>query len=42
VFIDAAQDMLAGRPRTADGMGLHIVDHVAVNMLGRFAQGQLA
>jgi hypothetical protein len=44
MFIDADQHMLAGGPGTADGMGLHIFDHVAVHPLGgapkrQFAQG---
>ena len=42
MLIDAAQDMLARRPGPADGMGLHIIDHIAVDMLGGLAQGQFA
>ena len=40
MFVDADQDMLARRPGSADGMGLHIIDHIAVDMLGGLAQRQ--
>ena len=42
LFADADQDALAGGPGTADGMRLHIVHHVAVDMLGDPAQGEFA
>ena len=42
MLIDADQHMLAGRPGAADGVGLHIIDHVAVDMLGGLAQRQFA
>ncbi len=40
MLIDAAQNMLPSRPRAANRVRLHVIDHVTVDMLGRLAQGQ--
>ena len=42
MFADAYQDAFARWPRPADGMRLHIVDHVAVDVLGCLAQCDFA
>lgn len=40
VIVDANQDLFAGRPRTANGVCLHVIDHVAIDVLSDLAQGE--
>ena len=39
---DADQDALPRRPRPVDGVGLHVADHLLVDLLGHAAQGEFA